>query len=307
MPNYTLLALVDQVSGELGLTQPSSVIGSQVNQTVQFLALAQRLGKDLSRDFQWQRLVKSYIFQTTAALTKTGTTASGSPVITGMNNTTSIVAAMVVSGVGIAAYSQVVSNDSSTQVTMDTPATASGSVTLTFAYQDYSLPSDFDRMVSDTQWDRTSHWRNIGTKTSQEWQTLQGGVISVGPRERYRIYDGKLRLFPALTTVYNESFEYVSVNWVVATGGTSATKALYSADTDFAVFPDNLMCSGLKYYFLKAKKLDYGIEEQEFMNIRSSCKASDVPVAAVSLAPVMYDPLVGPWSIQDGNWPTTSS
>ena len=45
--SYTLLQLVDQVSGELGLTQPAAVIGSSNNQTIQLLALAQRLGKGL--------------------------------------------------------------------------------------------------------------------------------------------------------------------------------------------------------------------------------------------------------------------
>ena len=44
--SYTLLELVDQVSGELGLVQPTTVIGSATNQTQQFLALAQRLGKE---------------------------------------------------------------------------------------------------------------------------------------------------------------------------------------------------------------------------------------------------------------------
>jgi len=47
--SYTLLQLVDQVSGELGLTQPAAVIGSSNNQTIQLLSLAQRLGKDLVR------------------------------------------------------------------------------------------------------------------------------------------------------------------------------------------------------------------------------------------------------------------
>lgn len=305
--SYTLLQLMDQVSGEMGLSQPTAVIGAGGNQTMQMLALVQRLGKDLVREFEWQRLVKSYIFQTTAALTKTGTTANGSAVITGMSNTTSLAAQQVVSGTGIGAYSQILTVDSASQITMDTPATASGSVTLTFAAQDYAMPSGFDRMVSDTQWDRTDHWRNIGTKSSQEWQTLQGGVISVGPRERFRIYDGKLRIFPALTTVFTLSFEYVSSFWVIATGGSSGSKATFTADSDTCIYPDDLMMAGLKLYFLKAKKLDFGAELVEFSRTLSMAKAQDVPVAAASLAPVEFDPLVGPWSIQDGNWPITSS
>jgi len=302
--SYTLLQLVDQVSGELGLSQPASVIGSGNNQTMQFLALAQRLGKDLVRDFEWQRLVQAYIFQTTAATTTTGTITANSKVITSIPTTAALAVGNVVTGTGQAPYAQILTIDSGTQVTLDTPVTIStAAVSMTFAIQDYSLPSGFDRMISDTQWDRTDHWRNMGTKSSQEWQYLQGGVISVGPRERYRIYNQQLRIFAALTTVYTFSFEYVSNYWVMATGATVGSKSAYTADSDVSVFPDDLMLAGLKFYFLKAKKLDYGIELGEFTRALSYCKAQDVPVPSVSLAPAGMHELVGPWSIQDGNWP----
>ncbi|MFZ4473384.1 MAG: hypothetical protein ACOYOX_11505, partial [Limnohabitans sp.] len=80
--SYTLLELVDQVSGELGLTQPPLVIGSTNNQTIQLLALAQRLGKDLVRDFEWQKLVKAYIWQTQNAISTTGNITANSKIIT---------------------------------------------------------------------------------------------------------------------------------------------------------------------------------------------------------------------------------
>jgi hypothetical protein len=211
----------------------------------------------------------------------------------------------VVTGTGIAAYSEILTIDSASQLTLNTPVTTStAAVSLTFAKQDYPMPGGFDRMISDTNWDRTNHWRNLGTKTSQEWQWLQGGIISVGPRERYRIYNDKLRIFQALTSVYNFAFEYVGSYWVVAAGGTEGTKSAYTADSDTCVFADDLMLAGLKYYFLKAKKLDYAIELGEFMRTLSYTKAQDVPVAAQSLAPAGMNALVGPWSIQDGNWPT---
>lgn len=300
---YTLLELVDQVSGELGFSQPTAVIGSQTNQTMQFLALAQRLGKDLVREFEWQRLVQAYIFQTTAAVVTTGTTTSASAVVTAIPSTASLAVGNVVTGTGMPPYVEILTIDSSTQVTLNTPATASGSsVALTFAKQDYALPSGFDRMIPDTQWDRTDHWRNLGTKTSQEWQWLQGGVISVGPRERYRIYNNKLRIFSALTAVYTFSFEYVSNFWVCATGSTVGSKSAYTLDTDTSIFPDDLMMAGLKMYFLKAKKLDYGAELEEFSRTLSACKAQDVPVPSMSLSPIPANELIGVWSIPDGNW-----
>jgi hypothetical protein len=302
---YTLLQLVDQVSGELGLSQPAAVIGSTNNQTVQLLALSQRLGKDLVREFEWQRLVKAYVLQTTAGISTTGTITAGSKVITSMGTTTGLEAGNVVTGTGQAPYAEILSVDSATQVTLNTPvATSTAAVSMTFAKQDYAMPTDFDRMISDTNWDRTDHWRNLGTKSSQDWQFLQGGIISIGPRERYRIYNGKFRIFQALTTVYNFSFEYVSNYWVCATGSATGSKSAYTLDTDTSVFPDDLMLAGLKFYFLKAKKLDYGIELGEFTRALSYNKAQDVPVPSMSLAPVGMNQLVGPWSVQDGNWPT---
>jgi hypothetical protein len=303
--SYTLLELVDQVSGELGLTQPTSVIGSANNQTQQLLALCQRLGKDLVRDFEWQRLVKAYIWQTEVATSTTGTITAGSSVITAIPSTAALQVGNVITGTGQAPYAEILTIDSSSQVTLNAPVTTStASVSMTFAKQDYDLPSGYDRMISDTNWDRTDHWRNLGTKSSQDWQFLQGGIISIGPRERYRIYNNKFRIFQALTTVYNFSFEYVSNYWVCATGSGEGTKAAFTLDTDTSVFPDDLMMAGLKFYFLKAKKLDYGIELGEFTRALSYNKAQDVPVPSMSLAPVGMNQLVGPWSVQDGNWPS---
>ncbi len=302
--SLTLLQLVDQVSGEMGLTQPSAVIGSTVNQTVQLLALAQRLGRDLVREFEWEQLVRAYVFQTTAAISTTGNVTNASTVITAIPTTAAMVVGQVITGTGIAPYAEILTIDSGTQITMNLPATQSGTGrSLTFAYQDYAAPAGYDRMISDTNWDRTNHWRNLGSKSSQEWQTLQGGLISVGPRERYRIYGGKLRIFPAVTTVYNLAFEYVSNFWVVATGGTVGTKSAFTVDSDTYLYPDDLMFAGLKYYFLKAKKLDFGIELADFNDILSARKAQDVPIASQSLAPVELTPLISPWSIPEGNWP----
>lgn len=301
---YTLLQLVDQVSGELGLSQPAAVIGSSNNQTVQLLALAQRLGKDLVREYEWQRLVKAYVLQTTAGISTIGTITAGSKVITSMGTTTGLEAGNVITGFGQAPYAEILTVDSETQVTLNTPVlTSTAAVSMTFAKQDYAMPTDFDRMISDTNWDRTNHWRNLGTKTSQEWQWLQGGIISVGPRERYRIYNNRLRIFQALTSIYTFAFEYVSNYWVMSSGATAGDKGAFTADSDTTIFPDDLMLAGLKFYFLKAKKLDYAIELGEFTRALSYTKAQDVPVPAQSLAPIGMNPLVGPWSVQDGNWP----
>ena len=299
----TLLQLIDRTSGELGLAQPVSVIGSASNQTAQFFALANALGEDLMRDFEWQRLTKIYVFQTTVAVTTTGTTVSASAVITAIPSTSSISAGYVVSGTGIRSYSEVSTVDSSSQVTMNIPATAAGTgVTLKFAKQDYSMPSDYDRMVAGTQWDRTNYWRSRGVRSSQEWAMLQGGVVTIaGTQLSYRLYGNALRLFPAPTAVASLAYEYVSNNWVLLSGGTAPTKASFTLDTDTYTFPDDLMRAGLKYYFLKAKKLDFGVEEEAFNKIKAARQAQDVPESTKSLSRTYGDEVFSP-NIPEGNW-----
>lgn len=298
--SLTLLQLVDQVCGELSLTQPAVVIGSGNNQVKQFLALIQRLGKDLVREFEWNRLVKIKQFQTTAEISRTGDLTAGSAVVTTLSTTADLSVGMIVSGPAIPSYAEIASIDSSSQITLNVAATDLGSVALLFKTQDYSLPSDFDRMIADTTWNRTNFWKARGSRTSQVWQGLQGGIVMSLWPDQYRLIGNKLRLHTAPSTSYHFAYEYVSNFWVMATGSTTPTKSLFSVDTDTCVFPDDLMQAGLKYYFLKAKKLDFAIEMAEYAEILSVRKNQDVPVGKTSMAPNSTDWLMV--NTPEGNW-----
>lgn len=305
--SYTLLQMVQQAAGEIGINQPTAVVGSSDPQVIQLLALSNRTLQDLVRDWEWNRLVYAYVFRTTAGVSTTGVFSPNSAVITGIPDTSGLSANMVISSTATVPFAQLYTVDSGTQVTMNLAATVTATTTAscTFAVQDYALPADFDRMVSDTNWDRTDHWRNLGPKSSQEWQWLQGGIISIGPRERFRIYQNKLRIFQALTSQIDIAYEYVSNYSVLATGATAPSKASFTADTDTCVFKDDVMVLGLKYQWYKTKGLEYSVPLAEFMRAVSYAKAQDEPVGAMSLSPFLMPDLIGPWSVQDGSWPTT--
>lgn len=73
-------------------------------------------------------------------VTLTGTTTTGSAVVTGLTPATSTIAgALGVSGDGIPSYAYVKSIDSATQITLTQPATASGTVELTFDIEPLTL------------------------------------------------------------------------------------------------------------------------------------------------------------------------
>jgi hypothetical protein len=216
---------------------------------------------------------------------------------------------MVVSGGGAPSFAEVASVDTATKsVTMTYPSTlTTSSASINFLTQDYALPSDFWKEVSDTNWDRTNHWRNLGPKTSQEWQWIQGGIISIGPRERYRILGNKLRYFGAPSSPLNIAFEYLSNSWIIASGGSNPTLSAFANDADTYIYRDDVMMHGLKYYWYEAKGLDFTAHYKRFQDALSSAKAQDQPVSAANLAPWQLPELVGPWSVQDGNWPQGSS
>ena len=66
------------------------------------------------------------------------------------------------------------------------------------------------------------------------------------------------------------------------------------------MFLDDLMLSGMKYYFLKAKKLDFGSEMADFLDILSTRKGQDQPQAVLPLVPTPPE-LLGP-SVPEGSW-----
>ena len=307
---YTLLELVDRVAAQIGITQPTAVIGSQDPQINQLQYLAEQLGQDLLKEYEWQRLVKPYYFTTTPAQGGTCNVSSATNALTGFNSVAGILAGMVITGPGIPSFTEVASvSTAAGTVFMTYPASgpSTSSASVNFITQDYALPSDFWKEVSDTNWDRTNHWRNLGPKTSQEWQWIQGGIISVGPRERYRIIGNKLRYFSAPASPLNIAYEYVSNSWIVASGASLPSLSAFAADGDTYIYRDDVMIHGLKYYWREAKGLDYTADYKRFQDALSSAKAQDQPVAAANLAPWQLPELVGPWSVQDGNWPQGSS
>ena len=302
----TLLQMVNRAQALIGIAQSNAVIGATDLQTAQLLALSNQLGADLAREYDWQRLVKIYVFQGADQISLVGQTTISAFTIKGLSTTSNLSTAMVVAGNGIPAFAEITTIDSLTQVTLNMPATlTTASSSCSFQQQDYSLPSDYDRAISDTGWDRTDHWKNIGPKGSQEWQWLVGGLISTSPVYRWRIYQNKMRFFGSPTTAINFAYEYVSSNWVIATGADTASKTAFSVDTDTYIFKDDVMVLGLRYYWTRAQKLDFTTELIDFQRAMSTAKAQDIPEGAKSLSPDYALALLSPASVPDATWNIT--
>src|ERR1700684_3217768 len=120
MAQLTLLQIVQAVTGELGLVQPSIVTGATDLQTVQLYNLVNRCGDSLKRDHEWTMLQSLFTLDVTAPTVTTGNVTLGSPVITNIPSTAAITAeTFVVTGTDLPVAARVLSVDSPTQVTMD--------------------------------------------------------------------------------------------------------------------------------------------------------------------------------------------
>jgi hypothetical protein len=113
-------------------------------------------------------------------------------------------------------------------VTLNQPPTQTGTGTFQFGQSDYTLPSDFQRPIDGTLWDRSRYWQMRGPQSPQQWQLYKSSVIgqaSVQRRFRFRQEAGALRI--SIDPVPTDNgfalvLEYVSNAWCQSAGGVSA-------------------------------------------------------------------------------------
>lgn len=311
MANSTLLSLFQTTMQGMGVAAyglPSTVIANSNQDVTQTLALVNAAGGELNREFQWQQATKQYIFDA-VYYTYTGNTTSGSTSVTGMSSTTGLTTNPTyfqVTGTGIPQDCFLTAASGST-VTLNQEATATGTaVSLTFSQVLFALPSDFDRMIDSTHWDKSKHWQMLGPETAQQREWLRSGYISTGPRIRYWQMGGYVQIWPPLGADEVLSYEYVSKWWILATSPTTQapTKELYTVDTDTCIFPDPLMRSLIKLKYLEAKGLDTTAAYRDYTAQCGLAKAHDSGSPNLSMAPKPATALLGWGNIPDSGFGT---
>lgn len=295
----TMLQLVQQATAEMGLTPPSAVASNTASDVVQILALLNAVGYELisNNDTDWQKCITEYQFNT-EVLSTTGDTVNNSAVVSNIPDTTGLDTTYMVTGTNILQDTYIESVDSGTQVTLtnDSTATETGS-TIVFCKTKYAMPSDYQRLVNRTQWDKTNHWEMIGPETSQEWQWLKSGYVQTTPRIRFRQLGGFFQIWPPQSSESLYGFEYVSKNWAINASGTPI--ASFTADDDTCIFPDRLMVSGLKLKYFSIKGFDTTDFRRDYMIQLDGAMAADKGAGNLNLAPMPQTILIGYNSIPD--------
>ena len=296
-----LLKLVQTSCAEMGIPSPNAVASSTDPQIIQIYALMNKVGNDIITNDNWEGLNKEYRFNT-VVYSVTGDTVLDSPIILNISSTAGILpGTFMCTGLNIPSDTYVLSVDSATQVTLSNPTSgnATGS-TLTFAQTKYPLPPDWDHQLNRTLWDKTNHWELLGPKSPQEWQYLKSGIVSTGPRMRYRILGGYFQLWPPSPSQSQLGFEYLSNAWVTSSSGVGKTQ--FSADDDICNFRDRTMICGTKFEFFNIKGFDTTSLSRDYYVQLNKEMALDHGAPTLSLAPSGPPQFISPGSVPDANY-----
>ena len=292
----TMLELMQQTSSELGLVAPTYVAGNTQQDVIQLLALMNRAGYNLIKEYDWRALQKEYRFYT-QAISTTGDGVNGSYNLLNVANTTGLSTKWQVTGTGIPQDCSIVSVSGST-VTLNQPLEATNvGIALTFGQMEYDLPSDYETITDRTHWDKTKHWEMLGPEDAQQWQWLKSGYISTGPRIRWRIYGEYFHIWPLMNTQEYLGYEYRSKGWAESSSGT--VKNSFTADTDTTFLDDTIMVLATKLKFFQIKNFDTTSLQQDYERYLSVAKANDKGSATLSFAPYPSKVLIGYANIPD--------
>ena len=296
----TMLQLVQQVTNELGVSTPATVVGNTNQDVVQILALINACGYELLRRHNWRALTKQKAFYT-EYLTTTGTWTTAARTITGIPTTTGLDTTYQVTGTGINQNTFISSVDSGTQVTVDQNFSSAGTAaTAYFQKMKYDLPSDYEALIPRSMWDKSKKWELLGPEDGQQWEWLLSGYISTGPRIRWRLLGAYFQIWPGISAAEYLGYEYRSNGWANSAAG--AAKTSFTVDTDTTIYPDRLMVLSTKLKYFEAKGFDTAAMYRNYMYELEAAMALDMSAANLSFAPRPGTVLIGYDNIPDSGY-----
>jgi len=140
------------------------------------------------------------------------------------------------------------------------------------------LPSDFDRFIPETFWNRSASRLISGPISSVEWQGRQATSYT-GQDAKFIYRGGAVLINPALAGGESLAFEYVSTQWCqsAALAGQSA----FAADTDTAILSEELITLGVIYEFLSGEGLPTAAAAQDYVALFDTLVRNDQPTANI--------------------------
>lgn len=140
--------------------------------------------------------------------------------------------------------------------------------TVALAEQTGAIPSDFQRFVKDTIWNRTTRTKVQGPIQASDWQIRQAQA-STGPFQNFNIRGSAFLMTPTPSAGWTIAYEYISKYIGLAVDGTTE-RSVFTGDDDTTYFDDELVILGTVWRYRKAEGLDYSEEFREYQMRRAN-------------------------------------
>lgn len=118
------------------------------------------------------------------------------------------------------------------------------------------LPSDFNRFVPETFWNRSDRVLLAGPISPAQWNGLKALTYGAVDAPKFIYRGNAVSVIPAFGGGEACAFEYVSRNWVDTTGDGNGDAASWQADTNTTVLDDELMVYGIAFEWLASESLE---------------------------------------------------
>ena len=166
----------------------------------------------------------------------------------------------------------------------------------------YALPSDFDRLVLETSYNRSDNDILTGPISSAEYQLVNHGMATTGTTEKFRLKAAsnalKFELDPTPSSTQTIGFEYVSNQFCQSSGGSG--QAVWTADTDTGILDETTMEMGITWRFKSSHGLDFSEDYRQYqLEVRQAiARNGSAPILQLDDARKL---IVGPYQT-DGNY-----
>lgn len=141
------------------------------------------------------------------------------------------------------------------------------------------LPSDLDRIIPETFWNRSAKVLISGPKSPVDWATLKAENVTLSNTAFYILRGGSIFIYNAPAAGNTLAFDYVKNTWARNSGGTPQTS--FMADTDTSVIDEELITLGVIYEYLVNDGQPAAAALQTFNDRFSLLVDNDQPSAAI--------------------------
>jgi hypothetical protein len=125
----------------------------------------------------------------------------------------------------------------------------------TASLQASGKPSDFDRIIPDTFWNRTTDRKVEGPLSPQEWAIAYGAPITSDIQQYWMLRNDGVHVFPVPGATDSMAYEYVIKQAWETSGGSGLDEP--TADSDVCRISEHLLTLGVIWRWRQSKGLDY--------------------------------------------------